>query len=180
MIRDKKLTEDLEKLRNLQSKDEELIQKLGEFVNLLQDSKLDSENIKQIKMTINHALDVKIDSESVIDQIKTISLGNLDKLQQLDELELLLTTNHLDSKQAHRITIKHILLKSITVIIGFLFVTLGFAMIIMPAPPYFEMFTIFYFNDNDGVTLMDLISLIIIAIGLYIIVKTISNFKSNE
>jgi len=59
-------------------------------------------------------------------------------------------------------------------------VTLGFAMIIMPAPPYFEMFTIFYFNDNDGVTLMDLISLIIIAIGLYIIVKTISNFKSNE
>lgn len=180
MIRDKKLTEDLEKLRNLQSKDEELIQKLGEFVNLLQDSKLDSENIKQIKMTINHALDVKIDSESVIDQIKTVSLGNLDKLQQLDELELLLTTNHLDSKQAHRITIKHILLKSITVIIGFLFVTLGFAMIIMPAPPYFEMFTIFYFNDNDGVTLMDLISLIIIAIGLYIIVKTISNFKSNE
>jgi len=180
LIRDKKLTEDLEKLRNLQSKDEELIQKLGEFVNLLQDSKLDSENIKQIKMTINHALDVKIDSESVIDQIKTISLGNLDKLQQLDELELLLTTNHLDSKQAHRITIKHILLKSITVIIGFLFVTLGFAMIIMPAPPYFEMFTIFYFNDNDGVTLMDLISLIIIAIGLYIIVKTISNFKSNE
>jgi len=180
LIRDKKLTEDLEKLRNLQSKDEELIQKLGEFVNLLQDSKLDSENIKQIKMTINHALDVKIDSESVIDQIKTVSLGNLDKLQQLDELELLLTTNHLDSKQAHRITIKHILLKSITVIIGFLFVTLGFAMIIMPAPPYFEMFTIFYFNDNDGVTLMDLISLIIIAIGLYIIVKTISNFKSNE
>lgn len=180
MIRDKKLTEDLEKLQNLQSKDEELIQKLGEFVNLLQDSKLDSENIKQIKTTINHALDVKINSESVIDQIKTVSLGNLDKLQQLDELEMLLTRNHLDSKQAHRIVLKNVLLKSITVIIGFLFVTLGFAMIIMPAPPYFEMFTIFYFNENDGVTLMDLISLIIIAIGIYIVVKSFSNLKSNE
>jgi hypothetical protein len=180
LIRDKKLTEDLEKLQNLQSKDEELIQKLGEFVNLLQESKLDSENIKQIKTTLNHALDAKIDSESVIDQIKTVSLGNLDKLQQLEQLEMLLTTNHLDSKQAHRIVIKHVLLKLITVIIGFLFVTLGFAMIIMPAPPYFEMFTIFYFNENDGVTLMDLISLIIIAIGIYIVLKSISNFKSNE
>lgn len=180
MIRDKKLTEDLEKLHNLQSKDEELIQKLGEFVNLLQESNLDSENINQIKDTLNHALDVKMDNEAVIDQIKTVSLGNLDKLQQLEELEMLLTTNHLDSRQAKGIVFKHVLLKCITVIIGFLFVTLGFAMIIMPAPPYFEMFTIFYFNENDGVTLMDLISLIIIAMGIYVVVKSISNFKSNE
>jgi hypothetical protein len=180
LVPDKKLTDDLNELLNLQDKDEELIQKLGEFMNLLEISTLDSENIKQIRTTLNHALDVKINNHSVIDQIKTVSLGNLDKLDQLDQLEILLTTNHIDSKQANKIVLKNVFLRSMKVIIGFLFVTLGFAMIIMPAPPYFEMFTIFYFNDNDGVTLMDLISLIIIAIGLYIIVKSISNFKSYE
>jgi hypothetical protein len=177
---DKKLTEDLKQLNALQSKDEDLIQKLGEFMNLLEDSTLDSDNIKQIQSTLNKALDVKINDGAVIDQIKTVSLGNLDKLEQLDQLELLLTTNHLDSKQANKIVFKQVLLKSIKIIIGFLFVTLGFAMIIMPAPPYFEMFTIIYFNDNDGFTLMDLISLIIIAVGIYVVVKTISNFKSYE
>jgi cell division septal protein FtsQ len=180
LIPDKKLTEDLHDLQNLEGKDEELIQKLGEFMKLLEQSDLDSENIKQIRKTLNHALDVKINNYAVIEQIKTVSLGNLDKLDQLDQLEILLTTNHLDSKQANKIVFKNVLLKSVKIIIGFLFVTLGFAMIIMPAPPYFEMFTIFYFNDNDGVTLMDLISLIIIAIGIYIIVKSISNFKSYE
>jgi hypothetical protein len=180
LIPDKKLTEDLNELNKLHGKDEELIQKLDEFVNLLEKSNLDSENIKQIRTTLNHALDVKINNFAVIEQIKTVSLGNLDKLDQLDQLEMLLTTNHLDSKQANKIVFKNVFLKSIKIIIGFLFVTLGFAMIIMPAPPYFEMFTIFYFNDNDGVTLMDLISLIIIAIGIYIIVKSISNLKSYE
>jgi hypothetical protein len=180
LILDKKLTEDLNEFNRLQGKDEELIQKLGEFMDLLEKSKLDSENIKQIRATLNQALDVKINNYAVIEQIKTVSLGNLDKLDQLDQLELLLTTNHLDSKQANKIVFKNVFLKSIQIVIGFLFVTLGFAMIIMPAPPYFEMFTIFYFNDNDGVTLMDLISLIIIAIGIYIVIKSISNFKSYE
>jgi hypothetical protein len=53
-------------------------------------------------------------------------------------------------------------------------------MIIMPAPPYFEMFTIYYFNANDGVTLMDLISLIIVAVGIYIMINAILNLKANE
>ena len=46
-------------------------------------------------------------------------------------------------------------------------------MIIMPAPPFFEMFTIFYFNRNDGITIMDLISLIIILSGVYFFIKGI-------
>jgi hypothetical protein len=176
----KKITEDLKQLNELQGKDEDLIQKLSEFMNLLEDSSLNSDNIKQIQSTLNKALEVKIGEGAVIEQIKGVSLGNLDKLEQLDQLEFLLTTNHLDSKQANKIVFKHVLLKLIKIIIGFLFVTLGFAMIIMPAPPYFEMFTIIYFNDHDGFTLMDLISLIIIAVGIYVVVKSISNFKSYE
>lgn len=68
------------------------------------------------------------------------------------------------------------LIKPIKAIIGFLFVVLGFAMIIMPAPPYFDAFTLFYFSENDGVTMIDLVSLVIIAVGIYILVKTVFNF----
>jgi len=52
-------------------------------------------------------------------------------------------------------------------------ITLGFGMIIMPAPPFFEMFTIFYFNSHDGVTIMDLISLLVILFGIFFLIKAI-------
>lgn len=180
MIPKSKLTEDLERLKHIERKDEDLIHKLGEFMELLSQSDLDSENIIEIKDTLNGALDEKMNGKDALQKIQQVSMGNMPTLDQLDQLEFLLNTNHLDSKQAKRITFKSIFLKTIKTVIGLLFVTLGFAMIIMPAPPYFEMFTIFYFTENDGVTLMDLISLIIIAIGIYIIVKTISNMKSYE
>ena len=59
-------------------------------------------------------------------------------------------------------------------------ITLGFGMIIMPAPPYFEMFTIFYFNQNDGITIMDLISLLIILAGIYLLIKAIVRNPSSK
>lgn len=107
-------------------------------------------------------------------------LAELDKMEQLDKLELLLNNNHFDSTDTKKINIKSGISRFAKGVIGLLFVTLGFAMIIMPAPPYFEMFTIFYFNPNDGVTLMDLISLIIVAVGIYIMINAILNLKSNE
>ena len=59
-------------------------------------------------------------------------------------------------------------------VIGILMIGLGFAMIVMPAPPYFEMFTIYYFSADDGVTLMDIISLIIILAGVYLVIRSIN------
>lgn len=56
--------------------------------------------------------------------------------------------------------------RMIKMIISILLITLGFAMIILPAPPYFEIFTIFYFNEQDGFTLMDLISLLVVFSGV--------------
>lgn len=149
-------------------------------MELLDRSSLDSENINEIREALNVALDEKITGQDALARIQQVSSGDMSKLDQLDQLEFLLTTNHIDSRQAKRITFKTIFMKSIRAFIGLLFVTLGFAMIIMPAPPYFEMFTIFYFTENDGVTLMDLISLIIIATGIYIMVKSLSNMKSYE
>lgn len=60
----------------------------------------------------------------------------------------------------------------IRIIISLLFITLGLAMIILPAPPYFEMYTIFYFNETDGFTLMDLISLLIVFCGVFTLIMT--------
>jgi hypothetical protein len=63
--------------------------------------------------------------------------------------------------------------RNLVIFIGIIMITLGMAMIIMPAPPYFEMFTIFYFNDNDGVTLMDLIALLIVFTGVYLFLNAV-------
>ncbi|HKG08670.1 MAG TPA: hypothetical protein VKB19_19530 [Pedobacter sp.] len=173
-----KLSEDLRHFEQLNAKDEQLIQKLDEFMILLKDSSLDSENIRGLKTQINEALDHKLGNGEVIEDLKEISLSNaMDKMDQLDQLENLLNSNYIDSRQLKNNKLKEGISKTMKAIIGFLFITMGFAMIIMPAPPYFEMFTIFYFSTDDGVTLMDLISLIIIAIGIFIVIGSFLKVK---
>ncbi len=177
-MRDKnKLTEDIHHFEKLSAKDDELIQKLDEFMSLLENSNIDSENIKGIKNKINTALDEKLSNTEVIKKIQEVSLSDMGKLNQLDQLENLLNTNYLDSKQLKNHKIKERVSNLVKIIIGFLFITLGFAMIVIPAPPYFEMFTIFYFSMDDGFTLMDLISLIVIAIGTFIVIRSMLNIK---
>lgn len=65
----------------------------------------------------------------------------------------------------------------VRIIIAILVIALGFAMIILPAPPYFEMYTIFYFNEQDGFTLMDLISLIIVFSGVFMLIMAMLKDK---
>ena len=52
-------------------------------------------------------------------------------------------------------------------------------MIILPAPQNFEMFTIFYFTRDDGITLMDVIASIITVSGIFILVNNLRHLKSN-
>ena len=61
--------------------------------------------------------------------------------------------------------------KFVLIALSLVMIILGFGMIIMPAPPFFEMYTIFYFNHDDGITVMDLISLIIVLAGVYFLIK---------
>ncbi len=175
-----KLTEDINHFEQGSAKDVELNQKLDEFMKLLESSEINSENIKAIKDRVNYALDQRINNMATVEKIKEVSLSDLDKMDQLDQLEILLNTNYLDSKQLKRHSFTERLNRMVSLAVGLLFITLGMAMIIMPAPPYFEMFTIFYFTTDDGVTLMDLISLIIIAIGTFIALRALPLIKSNE
>jgi hypothetical protein len=49
-------------------------------------------------------------------------------------------------------------------------------MIIVPAPsPAFEIATIVHFTPNDGLTIMDLISLLIVFGGIYLLVYAMIN-----
>jgi hypothetical protein len=180
LTRRSKLTEDLKQFENLDSQDEEIIKKLNDFMSLISESKLDLQGLINIKSKLNTSIDDLINHGNIIKEIQEVSDSKLDKLEQLDKLEFILNNNYIDSKQKKENGFQDQLKRILKIIIGFLFVTLGFAMIIMPAPPYFEMFTIFYFNQNDGVTLMDLISLIIIAIGIYIVINTLTNRRLHE
>ncbi len=90
MTKDTKLTEDLRQFEDLEKKDEELIQKLNEFLVLLDKSELNTENIKKIQSGINGLIDHKLNSGAIVKEIKQVSEGILDKMEQLDKLEILL------------------------------------------------------------------------------------------
>ena len=179
MPKQRKITDQIGAFESLsERKDLSLDSRLDELIKLLDKSELDTESIKRMQSKIDEALQKKLSQRDLISEIKDVSMADADKLDQLNQLEVLLNNNYLSSKQTKKIKFKDTALKIIQVALGFLLVTLGFSMIILPAPPYFEMFTIFHFTYDDGFTLMDLISLIIILFGIYVVVKSYFKFSS--
>lgn len=55
--------------------------------------------------------------------------------------------------------------------VGLLFICTGFLIIVTPTTAEFEIATIFYFNENDGFTLLDAFALVIIFIGIFFFIK---------
>lgn len=64
-------------------------------------------------------------------------------------------------------------------LIGFVLICLGMGMIIMPAPPYFERFTLLHFKTDDGITLLDIISLLITLAGVYLLITQFKDYLSS-
>jgi uncharacterized membrane protein HdeD (DUF308 family) len=96
----------------------------------------------------------------------------------LNDFEMLLSQHELDTDVSKKYLNHERVKKTVVAIIGVTMITLGMAMIIMPAPTYFEMFTIFHFNPNDGVTLMDLIALLIVFTGVYLFLNALLKKRS--
>lgn len=151
-----------------------ITQKLDELIALLSKSTLDSETVSTYKQRFDSAIQRQgIQAEQVE------AFRNLDKLdasreELLDEFSILLSNNQFDSRLIQkRKRMSDGVSRVVLFIISITMITLGFGMIIMPAPPFFEMFTIFYFNPNDGVTIMDLISLLVILFGIFFLIKAI-------
>ncbi len=152
--------------------------KLNEFIKILNSSDINSNNIKTLQTKFNSAIDNKLSESELISEFKKVDDDALSRLEKLDKIEFILKTNYIDTKVAKSVAVKRFIEMIIPVCLGFVMLTLGLAMIILPAPPYFEMFTIFNFTTNDGFTLMDLISLIIVLSGVFIIIKSYFKFAN--
>ncbi|TFF39568.1 hypothetical protein [Mucilaginibacter psychrotolerans] len=145
--------------------------KAEELMLLLRKGGMDADRMKAIQQKVINAFDAA-SLPKKIEAFKEIDT-NQDRLQLLNSFEYLLSQHQLDSNVTKKFITRERLKKMVVVIIGVIMITLGMAMIIMPAPPYFEMFTVFYFNPNDGVTIMDIISLLIVFTGIYLFLSTV-------
>ncbi len=161
-----------------QMQDTTVDDKLNDLIKTLNQSKIHPDNIKSLQHKFNVAISNKLSDVELIEEFRKVDDDHLSRLEKLDKIELILKNNYIDTKVAKSVIVGRFVEMIIPVILGFVMVTLGFAMIILPAPPYFEMFTIFYFTLNDGFTLMDLISLIIILAGVFMIVKSYFKFAN--
>jgi hypothetical protein len=150
--------------------------KADELVALLRKGVADPGRIKAVQQKLLHALD-EASLPQKIEAFKELDTEQ-DRLELLNGFEYLLSQHQLDSNVSKKYITKERIKKSIVVIIGIIMITLGMAMIIMPAPPYFEMFTVFYFNANDGVTIMDIISLLIVFTGVYLFLSSVLKKQS--
>ncbi|AYL95858.1 hypothetical protein [Mucilaginibacter celer] len=145
--------------------------KVNELVLLLQSGDLDKEHIKAAQQKINNAIDT-LPAQQSFDAFKELD-GAQDRLAMVTNLELLLTQHQVDSRQSKKYLLHEKVKRVVLIAIAITMAVLGLAMIIMPAPPYFEMFTIFYFSKDDGITLMDVISVLILLTGVYLFLNAV-------
>lgn len=155
-------------------------QKIEEVAFLLNGQRVNEDAIQSFRKKFDTALQNCESGEKAIEAFKVID-GKADASREelLDEFTTLLLSNKVDSRAAGKYLQAKKINNLLLVLIALAMVTLGLAMIIIPAPPYFEMFTIYNFTRDDGITLMDVISAIIILIGLYILVNTLYKKPQN-
>lgn len=174
---EKSIKGEIKKFQELDEAHVSAEQKLDELIHLLDTSKLDSDSIEKLHIKFNAAMERKSLSLQDLDEFKKLDDNSLSRLEKADDLEKLLSKYKLDSNDSRKIISTDKGSGISLMILAVLLILLGFAMVIMPAPPYFEMFTIFYFSQNDGVTLMDLIALVIIFTGVYLFFNSLNNLK---
>lgn len=152
----------------------ELEVKIQELITILKTTQLSRKQVRAYQNRITEAFEDAIVSPGnpikpfkMLDQHETLTREEL-----LDGFEKLLSENQIDSNIGREIKRRNVFQKIIVSLIATVLIAAGFAMIIMPAPPSFELFTIFYFNHDDGVTIMDLVSLLIVLSGVFLFVQT--------
>jgi len=173
----RKIDEQVEDFKKIDEQNASIEAKLNELIELLANTDLDSEKAKNYQQRVNQA----IQRSTVVEQIKPFQqLGQdkeLSREEMLDRMGALLSEHKIDSNIVKKYSKYRYWQAIMLCLIAATFIILGFAMIIMPAPPSFEIFTVFYFNENDGVTIMDLVSLLIVLCGVFLFVISINRFR---
>lgn len=151
-------------------------QKVEELIDLLNTTQLDKNKANLFEKQIKDAL--KISTKDQIKSFQNLTSDNQSsRLELLDGMDQLLSVSTIDSKTGKKFLRQRLFKRVVMCLIGLTMIVTGFAMIILPAPPNFEMFTIFYFTHDDGVTIMDLISLLVILCGVFLFIVS---FNKNE
>lgn len=180
---DKKIEKQLEPFVELfdysfKSKEE----KLDELIRILEHSNFNSEQLIRYKIRVEkiiHEKKIKEDIEHFdeIDQFKAETDSS--KIELLDNFELLLNSSELNSEEAYKY-VRHGKIKSIfKIIFGIILMILGLGMIVLPSPKNFEIYTLFYFTRDDGITVMDLISGLIIVTGIFMVLYTVKSYQKH-
>ncbi|MBA3828326.1 MAG: hypothetical protein H0X33_05275 [Taibaiella sp.] len=167
------------KFHKIDENNNSIDKKLNELIDLLSQSNLDSETATAYKHKINQAFDHSASVRQRIDPFRELDEEtDLSRFELLDRMGHLLSENKLDSKSVKKYNRKEFLQKGILCIIAIVLIVLGFAMIIMPAPPSFEIYTVFYFTPDDGVTIMDLVSLLVILCGIFLFIISLNKLSA--
>lgn len=174
---EKSIKQEIKKFQELDEAKVSAERKLDELIHLLNNSELDSDSLQKLQNRFSEAVERRSLTIQDLDEFKKLDDNALSRIEKADDLEKLLSKYKLDSNDAPRIISSDRGSTVSLMIVAVLLILLGFAMVIMPAPPYFEMFTIFYFSQNDGVTLMDLIALVIVFTGVYLFFNSLSKLK---
>ena len=160
---------------DVENDSKEIDQKIQELVTILDRTVLNKNQIQKYQNRINAAFQNTVSSTDLVKPFTSQKEeSTLSREELLDNLGKLLNNNEIDSNVSKRYLRKNAFQKFLICVIGIILIATGFAMIIMPAPPSFELFTVFYFNANDGVTIMDLVSLLIILSGVFLFVLNLN------
>ncbi|NCI45558.1 hypothetical protein [Sediminibacterium soli] len=146
--------------------------KMDALIDSLREEEISAEEIAQLQQRFEEAI------SQLPAYRETGSAAQARPVFSEDSLLLVCRHNEkirLQKKEAERRNISN----TFRVIVSLLIIMLGFAMIILPTPPSFEIYTLFLFNDNDGFTLMDLISLVIVFAGIYALVTAVYRQQKN-
>lgn len=148
--------------------------KVEELIHLLQNASLETEKANAYVRRLTDAFD-KAKVDQTISSFQEIGDDEtLSREELLDRMGKLLSEHEIDSSMV-KTRSGWTLRRMMQCIIAVVAIVLGLAMIIMPAPPSFEIYTVFYFSQNDGVTIMDLVSLLIVLCGVFLFITTVSN-----
>lgn len=147
-----------------------LDKKVAELIEAIEQADVDAHLSKQYEKQIADAFQRSAETRKKLAPFRELDQdNNLSREELLEGLEKLLAENQFDSR-INAPKRGGVVQKGVMFILAILLIIVGFAMIIMPAPPSFELFTVYYFNINDGVTIMDLVSLLIIFGGVLLFV----------
>ncbi|GAA4315994.1 hypothetical protein GCM10023149_12820 [Mucilaginibacter gynuensis] len=165
---------------NTDDKELAINKKLDELIELLAETNIDSEKAKGLQAKVNKAIEKSSTSNVGIEAFANLDVDNTSRADLLDEFSILLSSHQIDSNVSKSYIRTEKSANWVLMAISIVLITLGFAMIVMPAPPSFEIFTVFYFTQNDGVTVMDLVSLLVVLCGVYLLIKSFHKFPINK